>query len=101
MGDLNKIVNDKLQYKGDFLQWQDEMHQVFCGIQAKPLVLNTPPLPRPEEPINVSNSANMRRQRLVDDWDKENELATSAILANLHPRYKHLVRDNTLTAREF
>ena len=100
MGDLNKIVNEKLHYKGDFLQWQDVMHPIFCSILAKPLVLNTPSLPRPDEPVNVANSANLRRQKLVDDWDKANELATAAILANLPLRYKHLVRDDTLSAGE-
>ena len=77
MGDLNRIADEKLQYKGDFLQWQDVMHPIFCSILAKPLVLNTPPLSRPEEPVNVSNSANLRRQKLVDDWNKTNELATA------------------------
>ena len=98
MGDLNKIDNDKLQYKGDFLQWQDVMHPVFCSILTKPLVLNTPPLPRLDEPVNVSNSTNLGRQKLVDDWDKANELATTAIMANLPPRYKHLVRYDTIIA---
>ena len=32
--------------------------------------------------------------------DKLNEFATAAILANLPPRYKHLVRDDTLSASE-
>ena len=76
------------------------MHPVFCSLLAKSLVLSTPPFPRPDEPANVSNPANTRRQKLVDDWNKANELATAAILMNLLPRYKHLVRDNTLSAGE-
>ena len=100
MGDAQKNVRDKLPYNGDFLKWQDAMHPIFCGLLAKPLVFNTPPFPRPDEPANVANPANMRRQKLVDDWDKANELATAAILANLPPRYKHLVRDDTLSAGE-
>ena len=95
-----KNGNEKLHYKGDFLQWQDAMHHIFCGLLAKSLVLSTPPFPRPDEPANVADPANTRRQKLVDDWDKENELATAAILANLPPRYKHLVRSNTLSAGE-
>ena len=100
MGDYLKNGNDKLHYKGDFLQWQDAMHPVFCGLLAKSLVLNTPPFPRPDEPTNVANPVSTRRQKLVDDWDKANELATAAILANFPPRYKHLVRDDTLSAGE-
>ena len=100
MGDSVKNGIDKLHYKGDFLQWQDAMHPVFCSLLAKALVLGDPPLPRPDEPANVANPANARKQKQVDDWDKANELATAAILANLPPRYKHLVRDDTLSARE-
>ena len=74
------------------------MHPVFCSLLAKSLVLSTPPFPRPDVLANVSNPVNTRRQKLVDDWDKANELATAAILANLPPRYKHLVRDDTLSA---
>ena len=95
-----KNGNDKLHYKGDFLQWQDAMLPVFCSLLAKSLVLGDPPSPRPDEPANVANPANTRRQKLVDDWDKANELATAAILANLPPRYKHLVRDDTHSAGE-
>ena len=76
------------------------MHPIFCSLLAKSLVLSTPPFARPDEPANVANPANTRRQELVDDWDKANELATAAILANLPPRYKHLVRDDTLSAGE-
>ena len=93
-----KNGNDKLHYKGDFLQWQVAMHYVFCSLLAKSLVLSTPPFPRPDEPANVANPANTRRQKLVDDWDKANELATAAILANLPPRDKHLVCNDTLSA---
>ena len=100
MGDSVKNGNNKLHYKGDFLQWQDAMHPVFCSLLAKSLVLSTPPIPRPDEPANVANPASTRRQKLVDDWDKANELATAAILANLPPRYKHLVRNYTLSAGE-
>ena len=100
MGDSVKNGNDKLHYKGDFLQWQDAMHPIFCSLLAKSLVLSTPPFQHPDEPANVANPANTRRQKLVDDWDKANELATAAILANLPPRYKHLVRDDTLSAGE-
>ena len=100
MGNSIKNVSEKLQYKGDFLQWQDAMHRIFSKILTKPLVLNTPPLPRPEEVVNVSNFANLRRLKLVDDKDKANELATAAFLDNLFPRYKHLVRDDTLSAGE-
>ena len=100
MGDSVKNGNDKLHYKGDFLQWQNAMHLIFCSLLAKPLVLGDPPFPRPDDPANVANSANTRRQRLVDDWDKANELATAAILTNLLPRYKQLVRDDTLSAGE-
>ena len=96
MGDSVTKANDKLIHKGDFLQWHDAMHLVFCSLLAKPLVLNTHPFPRPDEPANVANPANTRRQKLIDDWDKANELVTVAILANLPPRYKHLVRDDTL-----
>ena len=67
---------------------------------AESLVLNTPPFPQPDEPANVANPENTRRQKLVVDWDKANELATAAILANFPPRYKHLVRDDTLSAGE-
>ena len=98
MGDSVKNANNKLLYRNDFMQWQDAMHPVFCSLLAKSLVLNTPPFPRPDEPPNVANPANTRRQKLVDDWDKANELATTAILANLPPRYKYLVRDDTLSA---
>ena len=90
---------NKLHYKGDFLQWQDAMHPVFCSLLAKALVLGDPPFSLPDEPANVANPANARKQKLVDDWDKANELATAAILANLPPRYKHLVRDDTLFCR--
>ena len=76
------------------------MHPVFCSLLTKSLVLNTPPFPRPEEPANVVNPTNTRRQKLIDDYDKANELATAAILANLPPRYKYLAHDDTLTARE-
>ena len=100
MGNLNRIANEKLQYKGDFLKWQDVMHPIFCNVLAKPPVFNTLPLPRPADPVNVTNSTNLRRQKLVDDWDKANELATAAILANLRSRYKHLVRDYSLSAWE-
>ena len=100
MGDSAKNGNDKLHYKGDFLQWQDAMHPIFCSLLAKSLVLGDLPFPRPDEPANVANPANTRRQKLVDDWDKANELATAAILANLPPRYKHLVCDDTLSAGE-
>ena len=85
-----------MHYKGDFLQWQDAMHPIFCNLLAKALVLGDPPFPRPDEPANVANPANARKQKLVDDWDKANELATAAILANHPPRYKHLVRNDTL-----
>ena len=95
-----KNGNDKLHYKGDFLQWQDAMHPVFCSLLAKFLVLSNPPFPQPDEPANVANPANTWRQKLVDDWDKANELATATILANLPPRNKHLVRDNMLSACE-
>ena len=101
MGDSVENGNDKLHYKGDFLQWQDAMHPVFCSHLAKSLVLNTPPIPRPDEPANVANLANTRRQKLVDDWDKANELASAAILANLPPRYKHLVRNNTFQRENY
>ena len=100
MGNSVKNANDKLLYKGDFLQWQDAMHPVFCSLLAKSLVLNTPPFPRPDEPANVATPASIWRQKLVDDWDKANELATAAILANLPPRYNHLVRNDTLSAGE-
>ena len=70
------------------------MHLIFCGLLAKALVLGDPPFPQPDEPANVANSANARK------LDKANELATGAILANLPPRYKHLVRDDTLAAGE-
>ena len=100
MGDSAKNGNDKLHFKGDFLQWQDVMHAIFCSLLAKTLVLGDPPFPQPDEPANVANPANARRQKLVDDWDKANELATAAILANLPPRYKYLVRDDTLSAGE-
>ena len=100
MGDSVKNGNDKLHYKGDFLQWQDAVHPIFCSRLAKPLVLGLPPFPRPDEPANVANPANTQRQKLVDDWDKANELATAAILASLPPSYKHLVRDDTLLAGE-
>ena len=76
------------------------MHPIFCSLLAKSLVLGYPPSPRPDEPANVANPANTRRQKLVDDGDKAKELATAAMLANLPPRYKHLVRDDTLSARE-
>ena len=66
-GDSVENANEKLLYKGDFLQWQDAKHPVFCSLLAKPLVLNTPPFPRPDEPANVANPANMRKQKLVDD----------------------------------
>ena len=91
MGDALKNASDKLLYKGDFLQWQDAMHPVFCSLLAKSIVLNTPPFARPDEPANVANPANTRRQKLVDDWEKANKIATAAVLANLPPRYKHLV----------
>ena len=100
MGDSVKNGNVKLHYKGDFLQWQDAMHPVFCSLLAKSLVLSTPSFPRPDEPANVVKSGNTRRKKLVDDWDKANELATAASLANLPPQYKHLVRDDTLSAGE-
>ena len=87
MGDSVKKGGDKLHYKGDVFQWQDTMHLIFCSLLAKSLVLCTPPFPRPDEPANVANPANTRRQKLVVDWDKANELATAAILANLPPRY--------------
>ena len=90
----------RLHYKGDFLQWQDAMHPIFICLLAKSLVLGNPPFPRPDEPSNVVNPEKARRQKLVDDWDKANELATAAILANLPPRYKHLVRDDTFSAGE-
>ena len=76
------------------------MHPVFYSLLAKSLVLSTPLFPRPDVPAIVANPANTRQQKLVDDWDKANELATAAILANLPPRYKHLVRDNKLSAGE-
>ena len=91
MGDSIKNGNDKLHYKGDFLQWQDAMYLVFSSSLAKSLVLSTPPFPRPDAPANVANPENTRRQKLVNDWDKANELAIAAILANLPARYKHLV----------
>ena len=97
MGDPVKNVNDKLLYKDDFLQWQDGMHPMFCSLLAKSLVLNTPPFPRPDASTNVANPANTRWQKLVDDWDKANGLATAAILANLPPLYKHFVCDDTLS----
>ena len=100
MGDSLKNGIDKLHYKGDFLQWQDAMHPVFCSLLAKALVLGDPPFPQPDEPANVANPTNARKQKLVHNWDKANKLATAAILANLPPRYKHLVRDDTLSARE-
>ena len=100
MGDSVKNGNDKLHYKGGFLQWQDAMHPIFCSLLAKSLVLGDPPFPRLDEPANVANPADTRWQKLVDDWDKGNELATAAILANLLPCYKHLVRDDTLSAGE-
>ena len=100
MGDSVLNGNDKLNYKGDFLQWQDAMLLVFCSLLAKSLVLSTPPFPRPDEPANVANPANTRRQKLVDDWDKANELATAAILANLPSRCKHLVNDDMPLAGE-
>ena len=100
MEDSAKNGNDKLHYKGDFLQWQDAMHPIFCSLLAKALILGDPPFPRPDEPANVANPANAWKQKLVDDWDKANELATAAIVANLPPRYKHLVRDDTLSAGE-
>ena len=100
MGYSVKNGNDKVHYKGEFLQWQDAMHPVFCSLLAKSLVLSTPPFSRTDVPANVANPTNARRQKLVDDWDKANELATTAILANLPPRYKHLVRDDTLSAGE-
>ena len=99
MGDLNKISNEKLLYKGDFLQWQDTIHSVFYSQLAKALVINDPQLERPDEPPNGTGAENLRRQKLVDDWDKANELATAAILSNLPPRYKYLVCDNDMTAR--
>ena len=46
---------------------------------GKALVLGDPPFPRPDEPANVANPANAPKQKLVDDWDKANELATAAI----------------------
>ena len=101
MGDSVQNGNDKLNYKGVFLQWQDAMHPIFCSLLAKSLVLSTPPFPRPDKPANVANPANTRRQKLVDDWDKGNELATVAIFANLPPWYKHLVRDDTFSAGEY
>ena len=100
MGDSVKNGNDKLHYKGDFLQWQDAMHPIFCSLLAKALVLGDPPFPRPDKLANVANSESTRKQKLVDDWDKANELATAAILANFPLRYKHLVRDDTLSAGE-
>ena len=77
MEDGIKNASDKLLYKVDVLQWHDAMHSIFCSILAKPLVLNTPPFPRPDESANVANPANMQRQKLVDDWDKGNKLATT------------------------
>ena len=100
MGNSVKNAHDKLLYKGDFLQWQDAMHPVFCSLLTKSLVLNTPPFPRPNEHANVASPANTWRQKQVDDWDEANEFVTAAILANLPPRYKHLVRDDTLSAGE-
>ena len=100
MGDSVKNGNDKLHYKGDFLQWQDAMLPVFCNLLATSLVLSIPPFPRPDVPANVANPANTWRRKLVDDWDKENELAITAMLTNLLPRYKHPVRDDTLSAGE-
>ena len=76
------------------------MHTFFFSLLAKTLVLGDPPFPRPDEPASVANPANALRQKLVDDWEKENQLATAAILANLRPHYKHLVRDDTLLAGE-
>ena len=82
MGNLNKIANKKLQYL------------------AKPLVLGTPLLPHPDPPANLNNATNVRRQKLIDDWGKANELSTARILVNLSPHYKHLVRDDAMTAGE-
>ena len=76
------------------------MHPVFCSLLDKSLVLTTPGFPRLNEPANVANQKNTQWQKPVDDWDKENELVTSAILANLPPQYKHLVYDDTLSAGE-
>ena len=67
MGGSVKNANDKLLYKGGFQQWQDAMHPIFCRLLAKSLVLNTPLLARPDEPPNVANLANARRQKLADD----------------------------------
>ena len=67
MGDSVKNASDELIYKGDFLQWQDAMHLVFCSLLAKSLILDTPPSPPPDDPANVANPANTRRQKLVDD----------------------------------
>ena len=100
MGDSVKNGNDKVHYKGEFIQWQDAMHPIFCSLLAKALVLGNPPFPRPDEPANVANPANTRRQKLVNDWDKVNELAKAAILANLLPRHNNIVRDDTLSAGE-
>ena len=86
--------------KGTFSNGKMPCIPFFAAISSIALVLDDPPCPRPDEPANVANPANTRRQKLVDDWDKENELATAAILANLPPRYKHLVRDDTLSAGE-
>ena len=61
MGDAIKNAIDKQLYKGDLLHLQDAMHPVFRSLLAKPLVLNTPPFPRPDEPANVADPANTRQ----------------------------------------
>ena len=37
MGDSFENGNDKLHYKGDFVEWQDAMHPVFCSLLANML----------------------------------------------------------------